>query len=336
MLNLHNAIAIFICFFMCPTTKTCEKPLTWAEAVTMRNQTFGTTRNEADFSASCAAFAPDNSILAFGSDEGAIRIFNPELGLINSYSHNKQYTDPIVALAFLGEKHFVSAMLNQGIQIWDLAQQNFPTISINKKIFSCIANSSNTVTAGQEEGVVSLHDIRQKQSIRLGKHASEAKTLASLENGQVVAAGDCSGIISIWDTRKREEAIASTESHYPAFVNAIATKNRQLISADSSQRIFVWNYINNFLQKKYELKLEKTNSAIKSIAFVPDNSGYLCTTRDGKTFFIDKETHAATEIIQSQPQKPLQTYSSHALSFSSDAKHLAIAHGAMHHIIKRK
>ncbi len=149
------------------------------------------------------AFTPNGKILASGSDDGTIRLWDASTGTqMLSLSSGKTR-----ALAFSMDGKILASISNPvQIQLWDIAIGRQLTFlkgqngSANVLAFSA---DNRILASGSKDGAIRLWDIATGNKISTFKgHPDRIKALTFSPNGKTLASGSEDGAIFLWDVLK--------------------------------------------------------------------------------------------------------------------------------------
>ena len=150
----------------------------------------------------------------------------------------------------------------------------------------------------------------------LSGHASGVEALALQPDGQVLASGDDTGVIRLWNVAERRLQSAPLIGH-TARINTLAFRptGRQFVSGGEDGVVNLWTLDQGAATS---LTLQTYPYPVESVAFTPDGAALAIGTHDGSITFWDAN-------FQSAKGEPLQAHAQSVISlaFSPDGRRLA-------------
>ena len=205
-----------------------------------------------------AAFSPDGKMLATGSVDNTVHIYNfaeSNKPLRTLLGHKAQ----VNSVAFSPDRVTLASAGSDGIiKLWD-AQSGKEIAALSHK------NSSKSPAAS---------------------YAVEVKSIAFSPDGKYLASGGTDGKIILWDAQSRQ-LVKVFDDYYMIWSIVFSPDGRALASAGEGGGISLWNVETGEQIKK----LEEPNylDSIYSIAFSSDGSTLASGDRHGKVYFWDVE-----------------------------------------------
>jgi WD40 repeat protein len=180
-------------------------------------------------------FSPDGRLLACGSDEGTLSVW--DLSRSGLWRRFEPGAGPVVPLCFLASgSRLVGATEGDGRLVeWDLETnrevQSWPAPPRFVLIFNATAHSpvEEIVIATGIHGDIGARDLGRQSTMPLDLDVLEAADLAFDRSGRWLAAASCLGYARVWDTETWQEEVT-----LGGFLNAVTSV---AFSSDGSRLI---------------------------------------------------------------------------------------------------
>jgi WD40 repeat protein len=148
---------------------------------------------------------PSQGLIVFGTDDGVIRLWDPETGKVNA----KLVENGGGSLGFLvvdpKEKWIAATYDNRSILVWDIAAKTVKTrIPARDVDITCLAagpDSDTLIYGGADHTVRILQISTQRELKTLKGHKMSAGGVAVMKDGSRIASGDGNGEIIVWDAK---------------------------------------------------------------------------------------------------------------------------------------
>jgi WD40 repeat protein len=308
--------------------KTPQPNLFWKGVQTLKGHSESVRR---------VAISPDGQMLASGSADQTIKLWNLETGklLYTLEGHSSL----VVSVAFSPDGKTLAssntlAVGDGNIKLWDVETGKLQRalgeglLSLNA---SCVTFSPDgqTLASGHTvDAKINLWDLRSgKVRHTLRAHAWEVKSVAFSSDGQLLVSGGLDGAIQIWNWRTREllrtlnrpspsDLIASVVSCFDSSVGAIwsvaiSPDGQMIASGGFDQPIMLWNAGTGKLVRT----LTEHSGTVRSVTFSA-NGKLLASGGDDKTLRI--WNYQTGELLQTLGHSgPV-----HCVAFSPDGQTL--------------
>jgi len=285
------------------------------------------------------AVSPDNRILATGSGDSTIRLWN-----INNPTQPQLIGEPlnghssgVFTVAFSPDGRLLASGGGDDIiMLWDVSTPENP-IALGKPLSShtssvrSVAFSPNgeVLVSGSYDSTIILWDVRnpglaKKIGEPLDGHIDTVSSVAFSPNGDYLASGSFDRNIILWNVSDpwKIQQIGSPKNSNLEVVWSVAfsPNGKILAAADDDQNIFLWDVTNPPYITEYSQLNSEHVSPINCIAFSPDSKTLASGSVDRTIRLWDISSPQAPKLIG----QPLVGHSSDvsSLVFSHDGRTL--------------
>ena len=218
------------------------------------------------------AFAPDNSLLASGSEDNTLRLWNTATAR--------------EVLTLAGDSNLVQALASSspdGIPLpsWDprterlLATSNENPGRVRSLAFS---PDGTTLASGSADGRVRLWEVETGGVLSsFSTHDGLVLALAFSVEGKVLASGGSDTLVRLWDL-ENQHLIATLRAHTDS-INALAfsSDGEILASGGRDRYLQLWYVGAKDLMSSFPVQ----EGVIRELTFLPDGEKLMCATQDG-------------------------------------------------------
>jgi WD40 repeat protein len=261
-----------------PVTKISSPPVTKVPSVPF---TLAKTLPGDFFLVTAIALSPKGEILASGSKNGSIELWNIATG--SKIRTLQGHSDRIESLAFSPDgKTLASGSNDETIKLWNVATGT-EIGSLQGSFFSVysvtFSPNGKTLASGSSDGTIKLWDVfTTNERLTLAGHTTKVNAVAFSPDGRILASGSSDNTIKLWniDTGTKIRTLTGHSNR----VNSVAfsLKERILASGSDDNTIKLWN-----IDTGTEIRtLTGHSNRVGSVAFSP-NGKILASGSDDNT-----------------------------------------------------
>jgi WD40 repeat protein len=265
---------------------------------------------------SSIALTPDGQILASGSADRTIKIWNLSTGKVQTTLSGHSSAVNSVAFSPDGQT-LASGSVDKTIKLWDIrtAQELYTLKGHSNSVLSVALTPDGQILASaswdQTIKLWNVGTLAEKHS--LFRHSSLVNAVTFSPDGQTLASGSVDNTIKLWDVGTGQELCTLKGHSNSVHSVAFSPDGQTLASGGSDFNIKLWDI--NTLSEKRTLKGHLVR--VRSIAFSPDGQTLASGSVDKKIKLWD--VHTGQELCSVK----VHLNSVHSVAFSRDGQTLA-------------
>lgn len=244
-------------------------------------------------------FFPDGRKLASGSDDGTVRVWDPQTGKSISPPFTGHTSLVLSVAVSLDGKLIASGSSDNTLRIWDsntgacpLGPINAHNDDINSVAFS--PNGSRIAT-GSDDNTVKIWNVATG-NLCLGPltgHTNHVLSVTFSPDGRWIVSGSADATICIWDASTGESSRQPLDGHTD-WVRCVAfsADSRYLASGSDDKTIRLWDATQGFA----ELARTSLTSWAWSVSFSPNSNCLVLGSVDGSIHFWDVSSGSLAQI----------------------------------------
>ena len=291
-------------------TNTSTLNLSW------ENTTFLDTLNGHEHYVRSVAFSPDGKILASGSFDTTIKLWN--VATKKEITTLTGHLDKVTSVAFSPNgKILASGSSDKTIKLWNVeTKAEIVTLHENSQTIWSVAFSPNgkTLASGNNDSTIKLWDLEtEKEITTLKGHKDIIYSITFSPDGKILASGSQDKQIKLWNVETNREI--TTLSGHLGYVDSVvfSPDGKTLASGSADQTIKLWNLKTRDLIHT----LSGHSNTVYCLVFSVDGETLASGSQDRTIKLWNMETKRETTTLTGH------AFSIYSLAFSPDGKTLA-------------
>jgi len=277
-------------------------------------QKFATIPHDATLTS--VKFSPNGNLLAFGSEDGTVTLWDLVSG--EKLDTLKGYQKKVTSLDFSSDgKVLVSGSADETIQFWDVASKHHSgTLSNHQGNVTSVdfQPNGNQLASGSTDNTIKLWDVENKNvNATLKGHNQKVTSLEFHPNGNKLASGSADTTIKLWHIKNEQIKVTLKQHQEPVTSLDFHSNGKLLASSSSNGTINLWD--GNIGYHLYTLESPDSDQ-VNHVEFHPHDE-VLLSVSPNKTILWDVNRQKPLGSLD-HPDEQLTT-----VSFSPNGKILA-------------
>jgi len=225
-----------------------------------------------------AAFAPQGDLLATGSHDATVKLWDPKTGELKRTLEGNTLIVWMLAWSPQGDV-LATVSGDETLQIWDpRAGVRLKQIDVNVVVKSVVfSRDGQTLITGDESKLIKFWDRNTGQLLRtLSGHDGDVRTLAVSPDGTWLASGGLDRTVRIWELPTGE--LRHVLRGHPDTVNSVAISpdGQQLTAGCFDGSLWTWDPVSGESLRN----VKGHRIMVRQVAYTPDGSSLLSGSWD--------------------------------------------------------
>ena len=258
---------------------------------------------------SSVSFSPDGRILASGSHDRTVRLWNVETQ--QNIATFDEHTREVLSVSFSPDGRILASGSWDGtIKLWDVeTQQSVITLDEHTDVVSSVSFSSDgrTLASGSYDNTVKLWDVETQTNIAtLDEHTAQVLSVSFSPDGRTLASGLWDGTVKLWDVETQQSVIILDEHRAQVPSVSFSPDGRTLASGSYDNTVKLWD-----VETQTNIVTLPYNAGCTSVSFSRDGMVLVSGWADGTIKLWDVATRKNFATLW-------HTSGVNSVSFSSD------------------
>lgn len=274
---------------------------------------------------SSVAFSPDGKMIASGSWDGTVRLWDAQTG--EGLRTLSGHTEGVKSIAFsVDGRCLVSGGSDRSLRLWDARTGDVlrKMEGHESTVYAVAISPDGTIIAsGSLDHTIRLWDVESGRHLRtLSGHTDSVQSVAFSPDGRTIATGSHDNTIRLWDAATGKHA-RTLEGHEGGVTSvAFSPNNETIISGSNDRTMRLWDAATG----RYLRTLGEHGFVVYSIAFSPDGQTVASASET-----LARPSNGTVQLWDTVTGKLLKTLvvpgAVNSLAFSPDGKSIALGTG---------
>ncbi len=236
------------------------------------------------------AWSADGTLLASGSDDAHVFIWNPN----GTVQHDIPHPGSVQSLAWSpDQQRLMTGSLNQ-VAFYSAQNANRIALHHHAKMVTSVAwaahNQMQAVSAGQDDLALVWNTNNYQRQATFQRHTTAIMSVSWSADGQAVASGTQGGAIRVWQGNNAQEIHGGYDIKVSVRALAFAPTGTQLAVGGNDGAVRIWNGLTCQQQGNATIAnqcldtpvlLHVSNAAVRTVAWSPDGRFLAVGSDDG-------------------------------------------------------
>jgi WD40 repeat protein/predicted Ser/Thr protein kinase len=244
----------------------------------------------------CAAFSPDGKLLATGSRDSFVKIWNVDQHKLLTTLNAS--TGEVWVVTFTPDAKSLMTSGLGGTKFWDVnswqVTKTFPgcAASMAQKVPLLAVAETHLFYWWQPPGLVSIWNYATGEKVR--DITKSGRTIALSPDGTIVATGERPRGVHLWNVASGELIRTLTTSNAPWSLN-FSADSKHLLGLAGSRNLFYWDLTSD---SPVARRVDAHPAAMWGAVFSPEDSTFATVSSDQTLRLTDAATLATTKIFR--------------------------------------
>ena len=255
-------------------------------------------------SAKGVAFSPDGKILAAGTENLTVELWNAKTGAhiatLEGYDPYRSYIKQVFSLAFSPDgKILATGTWHGSIKLWDVATRTeittFTLSAYQSRIISLAFSPDGKILAagitdaeGSGPNIIRLWDMSTKTQLPpLIGHTHGVQSVAFSPDGKTLASGAFDSTIRLWDVATKTE-IANLPYENPVTSVSFSPDGKTLVSGAFNNKVAFWDVDKRAFKDQF---IVRVNNLLRYASFTLDGEKIITASQGGDIDLRDANTY---------------------------------------------
>jgi WD40 repeat protein len=236
-----------------------------------------------NYSVNTVAFSPDGQIIASGSDDATIKIWQRDGSILKTIHNNQQKVDEV---SFHPDGKIIASANNDGsIKLWNLEGNLIKTIAAHTGKVKTVTFSPDgqLIASAGDDKTIKLWNLDGNLLQTFSGHTAEVNSVKFSPDGQTIASGSWDYLVKLWHLDGT--LILTLEGHKSNVYSVdFSPDGQKLVSGSWDGTIKLWHLDGTLI-----LTIPEHDQNVNQVKFSPDGKTIVSTSNDStiKLWHID-------------------------------------------------